>query len=133
MALDINLNVTNSPSNDAPVWAEKLLQMVEQISQQIGIVLAKEDQIMSAQTDALDQAEAAAAANSAADDSAEALLLTLVQLYQDAVANSTDPAVTARVVALGEQITARAAKLSAKLRKQIAKRAAAQRWKNREL
>jgi hypothetical protein len=28
---------------------------------------------------------------------------------------------------------ARAAKLSAKLRKQIAKRAAAQRWKNREL
>lgn len=68
---------------------------------------------MSAQTDALDQAEAAAAANSAADDSAEALLLKLVQLYTDAAANSSDPQVTARIAALGEAITARAGKLSA--------------------
>jgi len=103
---DGSVDITISPSKEAPPWVETLMAKMD-------LVLQKEDKIMSAQTDALDQAEAAAKANSDADDSAEALLLKLVDLYNQAVANSSDPAVTDRINALGAAITNRSGRLSA--------------------
>lgn len=100
------VNIQISPSREAPDWAMSLTEKLD-------LVLQKEDKIMSAQTDALDQAEAAAKANSDADDSAEALLLKLVDLYNQAVANSSDPAVTDRINALGAAIAGRSSRLSA--------------------
>lgn len=100
------INIQISPSQEVPPWAVLLTQKVD-------LVLTKEDKIMSAQTDALDQAEAAAKANSDADDAAEALLLKLVDLYNQAVASSTDPAVVARIQALGTTLTDRSTRLAA--------------------
>lgn len=99
------VNIQISPSKEAPDWAVSL-------SEKLDLVLQKEDKIMSAQTDALDQAEAAAAANSSAADSAENLMLELVRLYNEAAANSSDPAVTNRINALSTALTNRATRLS---------------------
>lgn len=99
------INIQISPSQEAPAWAVSLTERLD-------LVLQKEDKIMSAQTDALDQAEAAAKANSDADDAAEALLLKLVDLYNQAVASSTDPAVVARIAALGTALTDRSTRLA---------------------
>lgn len=99
------VNIQISPSKEAPDWAVSL-------SEKLDLVLQKEDKIMSAQTDALDQAEAAAAANSSAADSAENLMLELVRLYNEAAANSSDPAVTNRISALSTALTNRATRLS---------------------
>jgi hexokinase len=106
MDININLNITLSPSKEVPPWVDKILS-------QLGLIIEKENQIMTAQTDALDQAEAAVASQDKADASAETLLLQLVALYNDAVLASTDPAVTQRINALGSAVTARAARLSA--------------------
>lgn len=99
------INIQISPSSEAPAWAVSLTEKLD-------LVLQKEDKIMSAQTDALDQAEAAATANSNAADSAEALMLELVRLYNEAAANSSDPAVTSRIAALSTALTNRAGRLS---------------------
>jgi|SRR5882724_4496630 len=101
-----SVNIQITPSAEAPAWAVSLTEKLD-------LVLQKETQIMSAQTDALDQAEAAAKANSDADDSAEALLLKLVDMYNQAAANSSDPAVTDRINALSTAITNRSSRLSA--------------------
>lgn len=103
---DGSLAISISPSNEAPPWALDLLS-------KIGVVLQKEDQIMSQQSDALDQAEAAAAANAAADSSAEALLVTLSQMIGNLVSSQTDPATIARINALATALNDRAAQLSA--------------------
>jgi hypothetical protein len=68
---------------------------------------------MSDLSDALDKAEAAAKANSDADDSAEALLVTLAQLIAGLKSGTTDPAQLARIAALSDALTARAGQLSA--------------------
>ena len=68
---------------------------------------------MSAQTDALDQAEAAAAANTAADDSAEALLVTLSSMISELVTNQTDPETVNRINALATAINERSGRLAA--------------------
>ena len=66
---------------------------------------------MSMETDALDQAEAAAAANAEADDSAEKLLITLSGMVADLKNHTTDPQVAARITALATAISDRAARL----------------------
>ena len=89
----------------------EVLRRLEVLSQKIDLVLLKENIIMSMETDALDQAEAAAAANSAADDSAEQLLITLSKMVADLKANTTDPATVQRITALATAISSRAAQL----------------------
>lgn len=83
------------------------------IKQKLDLIVHKEDQIMSLETDALDQAEAAAAANSAADDAAEALLVKIAALIADLKNNQTDPATVARITALSTALNDRASRLSA--------------------
>jgi hexokinase len=99
-------NVHITPSDETPPWATELMR-------RIGVVIEKENQIMSAQTDALDQAEAAAASNSQAADSAEALLLTLAAMITDLRANTTDPATVTRIDALASALNNRASQLAA--------------------
>lgn len=74
-------------------------------------IIFKENAIMSALTDAMDRAEAAATANSQADDAAEKLLVTISQMLKDAAAGGTDPAMVARVTALADSINNRSAQL----------------------
>lgn len=104
--IDINVYVHDIPRQEAPPWARELKQM-------LGLIIRKEDLIMSAQSDALDQAEAAAAADQAADSSAMALLTTLSTLIAGLVDNQTDPATVTRINALAAGINERAAALSA--------------------
>jgi hypothetical protein len=89
----------------------EVLARLDGIQNMLGLVLEKEDMIMSAQTDALDQAEAAAAANSAADDSAEQLLITLSAMIADLKANTTDPATVQRITALATALSDRSGRL----------------------
>jgi len=91
----------------------EVMRRLEVLDRKIDLVLRKEDIIMSMETDALDQAEAAAAANSAADDSAEKLLITLSEMVADLKTHTTDPQVAARITALATAISDRAAKLGA--------------------
>src|SRR4051812_6486171 len=103
MRIDLYLHIEPSP---------EVLGLLGAMSRKLDLIISKENQIMSAQTDALDQAEAAAKANSDADDSAEKLLVTLAGMIADLKTNSTDPATTARIVALGDALRARAAQLA---------------------
>lgn len=72
-----------------------------------------EEDIMSAIEDELTKAEAAAKANSDADDAAEALLVKISQMIADLKAAGTDPATLTRIDALATALNDRAAKLSA--------------------
>lgn len=92
---------------------EEVLARLDAINKKLNLILHKEDAIMSVVTDALDQAEAAAAANSAADDSAEALLVTLTGLITNLSNSQTDPATAARITALSSAISDRTARLAA--------------------
>jgi hypothetical protein len=94
-----------------PVPDYEVLRRLEVLSGKIDLVLLKENIIMSMETDALDQAEAAATANAAADDSAEQLLITLSKMVADLKANTTDPATVARITALATAISSRASQL----------------------
>lgn len=91
----------------------EVMRRLEVLDRKIDLVLHKEDVIMTMETDALDQAEAAAAANSAADDSAEQLLITLSAMVADLKNHTSDPQVAARIQALATAINDRAAKLGA--------------------
>lgn len=91
----------------------EVLARLSVIDHKLDLISSKEDAIMSLETDALDQAEAAAAANSAADDAAEALLVKIAALIADLKNNQTDPATVARINALSTALNARAAQLSA--------------------
>lgn len=95
-----------SPWEQAPPWALELREM-------LSLVLRKEDLIMSIESDALDKAEAAAKANSDADDAAENLLLSISGMVADLKNHQTDPATAQRIVALSDAINQRASKLSA--------------------
>jgi hypothetical protein len=90
-----------------------VLSRLDDLEDKLDLILEKEDTIMSIVTDALDQAEAAAAANSAADDAAEALLTKIAALIADLKNNQTDPATVARITALSTALNDRAGRLSA--------------------
>lgn len=96
----------DDPFDGAPDWAVV-------INAKLDLIINQEFFIMSQLTDALDQAEAAAAANSAADDAAEALLISLAKMIADLKASGTDPATVARITALSNALTSRAAQLGA--------------------
>lgn len=68
---------------------------------------------MTIETEALDKAEAAAAANSAADDAAEALLVQIAQMVADLKNTQTDPNTAVRINALATALSSRAAQLGA--------------------
>lgn len=66
-------------------------------SRYFALILKLEVSIMSELTDGLDRAESAAQANTAADDAAEALLVSISDMLKKATAgNTTDPALVAR-------------------------------------
>ena len=90
-----------------------VLSRLDDIEDKMDLILEKETTIMSLETDALDQAEAAAKANSAADDSAEQLLVTISKMVADLKANASDPTTIARITALATAISSRAAQLGA--------------------
>jgi type IV secretory pathway TrbF-like protein len=90
---------------------DEVLNRLDSIEDKLDQILEGEQIIMSMETDALDQAEAAAAANAAADDSAEQLLVTLSKMVADLKANTTDPATVARITALATAIKDRAERL----------------------
>lgn len=94
----------DDPWNEAPPWAVELREM-------LSLVLQREEYIMSQLTDALDQAEAAAKANSDADDSAEKLLIKLAAMIADLKTQTTDPVTVARITALSTALNSRAAQL----------------------
>lgn len=91
----------------------EVMRRLDALDAKIDLILHKEDIIMSLETDALDQAEAAAKANSDADDSAEQLLITLSKMVADLKNSTTDSAVVARITALASAISGRASQLSA--------------------
>ena len=91
-----------------------VLHHLECIAKMQNLILKKLDHIMTMLTDAMDKAEAAATANTNADDAAEALLKSIAQMLKDALATGgADPALTARLMALSNTINARAAQLAA--------------------
>lgn len=96
----------DDPFAEAPAWAVEL-------DAKLDLIIHQGIKIMSAITDSLDAAEAAAKANSDADDAAEALLVSISKAIADLKTNSTDPATVARITALATALHDRAAKLSA--------------------
>lgn len=86
---------------------------LDAFDRKLDLILQKENIIMSALEDQLAQAEAAAKANSDADDAAEALLVAISKMIADLKAAGTDPATLARITALSTALSSRAAKLSA--------------------
>jgi hypothetical protein len=100
------------------IHMHEIIQRLDRIEAKIDLLYGQtrsiihlEKHIMSQLTDALDQAEAAATANSQADDAAEALLVSISQMLKDAVANGTPAEQIARVSALASGLSARAAQL----------------------
>ena len=104
MRIDFHLHVEQGP---------EVLDLLDVMNRKLNLVLHKEDLIMSIETDALDQAEAAAARNDAADSSAEDLLVKISQMVADLKNTQTDPATAQRITALGAAISDRAARLAA--------------------
>jgi hypothetical protein len=94
------------PWAKAPPWARELRDM-------LGLALKLDIVIMTAVDDVLTQAETAAHANSDAEDAVMVLLTTLSKAIADLKAGSTDPAVVARIQALADSLTAKAAALAA--------------------
>jgi len=102
MRLDIHLHFTPD---------SVVLSRLDDIEDKLDQIIEGEEIIMSMETDALDQAEAAAAANAAADDSAEELLVKLSKMVADLQTNTTDPATVTRITALAAAIKDRAQRL----------------------
>ena len=86
---------------------------IDRLLQDDRTIIDKENKIMSELTDAMDRAEAAAKANSEADDSAEKLLVTIAQLLKNTATGGTDPAMVSRVNALADALNSRSAQLGA--------------------
>jgi hypothetical protein len=106
MQLDVNIKFVNSPfGSEVPEWAKLILHKLD-------LATSERELIMSAESDALDQAEAAARANSEADASAEALLQKIASMVKDLSTNQTDPSTTVRINALSDMLNARAKQLS---------------------
>jgi len=91
--------------------APEVLDRLEAIVNKLDQLVQGEQAIMSDLTDALDKAEQAAADNSAADDSAEALLVTLSGLIANLKTQTTDPATVQRINDLATSLKDRAARL----------------------
>jgi len=88
-----------------------VLTLLTEMNQKLDQIVQGELKIMSQLTDALDQAETAAAANSAADDAAEQLLIALSAAIADLKTQTTDPATIARINTLATTIKERAERL----------------------
>lgn len=87
--------------------------LLREVLQKLDLVLSNQEIIMAQIDDELAAAEAAAKANSDADDAAEALLVTISKMVADLKANATDPATITRIQALSAAISSRASQLSA--------------------
>lgn len=77
------------------------------------VILKNQETIMSAITDALDRAEAAAKDNADAEDAVIALLGALSSQIADLKANVADPAAVARIQALADAVNAKKDALAA--------------------
>ena len=85
---------------------------IDRLLQNDRSIIHNEGVIMSQLTDSLDRAEAAAAANSQADDAAEKLLVSISQMLKDALASGGDQAaIIDRVNAIADGINSRSAQL----------------------
>jgi len=77
------------------------------------VLMRMESEIIMAFEAELAAAEAAAKANSDAEDAAEGLFTKLAEIIAALKAANTDPATAARIQSLADALTARAAQLSA--------------------
>jgi hypothetical protein len=93
--------------------AGDLLAELGAIHRKLDLILKRQEIEMSAITDALDKAEASAKANSDAEDAVMGLLTTLSAQIAALKTTQTDPATVARVQALADALSAKAAALSA--------------------
>lgn len=96
----------DDPWADAPAWALELREM-------LGLIIDKENFLMSQLDDALTAAEASAKANTDAEDAVIALLGTLSTQIADLKAGTTDAATIARITALSDGLKAKADALAA--------------------
>lgn len=101
-------NWKHDPWADAPPWA---IALRDELRKTLAVITTKEDKIMSAVTDALDDLEKNTAAIDGAEDSAEAAFTRLAAMIADLKTNTTDPATAARIQAVSTELAARAAKL----------------------
>lgn len=99
---------------------DRIEQLVEEILEGLQTLIDNqhtlyegEEIIMSKLTDALDFAEAAAAENASAHDAAMGLFEKFGQMVIDAAAGGNDPALVARVEAIGNGMKSRAEALAA--------------------
>lgn len=100
--------------------SHRIERQLDRIERKLNVVLGGESAIlknqeiiMSAVTDALDRAEAAAKDNADAEDAVIALLGTLSSQIADLKANVTDPGVATRIQALADAVTAKKDSLAA--------------------
>ncbi len=105
MQIDIYLHIVQGSS--------EVLARLDVMSQKMDLILQKENQIMSAETDALDKLEANTAAISGAEDSAEAAFLRLADMIAALKTSTTDPATAARITAASDALKAKADALAA--------------------
>lgn len=87
--------------------------MLREVLDKLDVLIEGELTIMSELTDQLDAAEAAAKANSDAEDSAMDVILKLTELVKNLGNGVTDPAILARIKALTDGMTAKASSLAA--------------------
>jgi hypothetical protein len=93
--------------------AHRIERKVDRALFLLDLVLKQETKIMADIHEVLTNAEAAAKANSDAEDAAMALLTTLAKAIADLKATGTDPATVARIQALADGLNAKAAALAA--------------------
>lgn len=92
---------------------KQALSLLVDIQRRLIRIEAKENWIMSAVTDALDDLEANTKAIDGAEDSAEAAFTRIAAMIADLKNSQTDPATAARIQAVSDELKARAAKLGA--------------------
>lgn len=103
----------DDPWFDAPPWAIELGARQGVIIHALIKMIGAEGIIMGQLDDALAKIEQSARDNQNADDAAEQLILNLGKMVADLKGNQTDPDTLKRIDALSNQLTQRAAQLSA--------------------
>lgn len=91
----------------------EVLDRLDDLSRKADLIIKNQETIMSALDDELTKAEAAAKANSDADDAVEALLITLSTQIANLKTTGTDPATITRIQALSTALAAKASTLAA--------------------
>lgn len=91
----------------------RLERMVREVLNKIDLLILGEEIIMSDLSDAIDEIEAAAAADADSNQAAIDQMVKLAKLVEDATANGTDPAMVARVKAVAAAMKTNAEKLVA--------------------